>query len=80
MVNQQAAAIIIAGALIAGAIALTNHWAPVGDGTMQLNRWTGTITSCFPIKISGGIEWQCPPKWPGRELTDEEVMKPQPPK
>lgn len=62
--NQQAAAIIIAGALIAGAIALTNHWALVtgqDKPIMRMNRWTGTIASCLPVHLSGGVEWQCPP-------------------
>jgi hypothetical protein len=45
--NQQAA-IIIAGGLIAAAVALTNHWAlyTAGDSVapvLRLNRWTGNI-------------------------------------
>jgi bacteriorhodopsin len=50
--NQQAAIIIIiAGGLIAAAIALTNHWAlyTVGDNFasfLRLNRWTGTVVVC----------------------------------
>jgi hypothetical protein len=48
--NQQAAAIVIAGALIAAAIALTNHWALHQDGgsTLLLNRWTGTVVEVLP--------------------------------
>ncbi|MGA8551798.1 MAG: hypothetical protein WB678_16350 [Stellaceae bacterium] len=34
-------AIIIAGALIAAAILITNHWAAYPNG--ELNRWTGTV-------------------------------------
>jgi hypothetical protein len=60
--NQQAAAIIIAGALIAAAIALTNHWQLQGgeNGGLLLNRWTGTIAICGGIKLP---EWEatCPP-------------------
>jgi hypothetical protein len=43
------AAIIIAGALIAGAIMLTNHWAlgPFGaHPPVLMNRWTGTVVFC----------------------------------
>jgi hypothetical protein len=49
---QQPGAIIIAGALIAAALALTNHWTLVqaGDGgtIMLMNRWTGTVLVCEP--------------------------------
>jgi len=45
MSNQ--VAIIIAGFLVAGAIAVTNHWSVSqinnGYGILQLNRWTGNI-------------------------------------
>jgi hypothetical protein len=46
IMNQQPVAIIIAGALIAAAITLTNHWALVAvhsEGSnlmLRLNRWT----------------------------------------
>jgi hypothetical protein len=59
--NQQAA-IIIAGGLIAAAIALTNHWTLYtagGDFTsfLRLNRWTGTVVVC-----GGGLKpgWELP--------------------
>ena len=43
--------IILAGALIAASILLTNHWeltnSPMGiEGVGRLNRWTGTIEVC----------------------------------
>jgi hypothetical protein len=60
--NQQAVAIIIVGALIAGAIALTNHWAFTshGEGAIGflLNRWTGTVYFCTPLP---SFEMSCPP-------------------
>jgi hypothetical protein len=68
-VNQQAAAIIIAGALIAAAIALTNHWElrVAGDSnTLLLNRWTGTITICGGVK-QPGWETTCPPTFPTQQ-------------
>jgi hypothetical protein len=47
--NQQAAAIIIAGGLIAAAIALTNHWTlHQSDTTLRLNRWTGNVVEVLP--------------------------------
>ena len=59
--NQQAVAIIIAGALIAGAIALTNHWSFLTGGYPTgtlLNRWTGTVYLCGPPQQS--FEISCP--------------------
>jgi hypothetical protein len=56
--NQQAAAIIIAGALIAAAIVFTNHWEVVTGG-MRMNRWTGTIIVCNWVR--NGDELKCPP-------------------
>ena len=43
-------AIIVAGALIALAIGLTNHWEVTtsGEGTYRLNRWTGAVSLCLP--------------------------------
>ena len=66
--SQQAVAIIIAGALIAAAIALTNHWALVAqhrgeDMTpliLRLNRWTGTVVVCGGLR-QPGWEMPCPP-------------------
>ena len=64
--NQQAAAIIIAGALIAAAIALTNHWVlfrtPEG-ATVRLNRWTGTAVMCGG-RVLPGWEMPCPIQGP----------------
>ena len=55
-------AIIVAGALIAAAIALTNHWVlfrtPEG-ATVRLNRWTGTAVMCGG-RVSPGWELPCP--------------------
>ena len=62
--NLQAAAIIIAGALIAGAIALTNGWemvyfnagsqgAKAIHSALLMNRWTGIITICAPTMMTG---------------------------
>ena len=74
MMNQQAAAIIIAGALIAGAIALTNHWTLVVSGTdannrliMRMNPWSGTIAICDGI--APGWEIPCPPPRPMPQQT-----------
>jgi hypothetical protein len=57
--NQQAIAIIIAGALIAAAIALTNHWALVAhnENLLRLNRWTGVVGMCVEAKpVAKGTE------------------------
>ena len=54
--NQQIAT-IIAGALIAAAIALTNHWEL--QGGLLLNRWTGTVFLCSPNAATR--EMSCPP-------------------
>ena len=67
--NQQTGAIIIAGALIAASIALTNHWTitvldPSPPSTvLRLNRWTGSVVLC------GGLRqptWEipCPVEFP----------------
>src|SRR5438445_196340 len=63
--NQQAIAIVIAGALIAAAIALTNHWELHQDDPMvRLNRWTGAVVLCLPFQPPGGtgmeLEFHCP--------------------
>jgi hypothetical protein len=55
--NQQAVAIIIAGVLIATAVALTNHWA-FDPGGYLLNRWTGTVVVCTPNLATR--EMSCP--------------------
>jgi hypothetical protein len=55
-------AIVIAGALIALAIALTNHWemTSTADGNYRLNRWTGAIDPCFPEPMPAGwIRYNC---------------------
>jgi hypothetical protein len=60
--SQQAVAIVIAGALIAAAIMLTNHWAvgAYGPGPLvRMNRWTGTAFICRP---ETGYEMSCPPR------------------
>jgi hypothetical protein len=67
--NQQAVAIIIAGALIAASIALTNHWAMVaqhieaGDVILRLDRWTGSIVNCVGLINQKRDVWEvtCPP-------------------
>jgi len=52
---MQAAAIVIAGVLIAAVIALTNHWALVAQHNenstliLRLNRWTGSIVECVAL-------------------------------
>jgi hypothetical protein len=48
---NQPIAIIIAGALIAAAIMVTNHWTLYTAGNdfvsfLRLNRWTGSIVVC----------------------------------
>jgi hypothetical protein len=54
-------AIIIAGALIAAAIALTNHWSfdpgPQGGTATLLNRWTGRVVACGGHVLPG---WEIP--------------------
>jgi hypothetical protein len=68
--NQQAAAIVIAGVLIAAAIAFTNHWALVaqrleaGDTILRLNRWTGSVVNCVGLINRKRDVWEvtCPPE------------------
>ena len=56
-------AIIIAGALIAAAIAWTNHWSfdpgPQGGSASLLNRWTGRVIVCGG-NVLPGWEILCP--------------------
>jgi hypothetical protein len=87
LMNNQVA-VIVTGALIAGAIALTNHWAVVidtsadGQGrTLRLNRWTGTIVLCGPLgaeALAGGQptwELPCPSPIPLRPGRPEQLTK-----
>lgn len=56
--------VIVAGALIAVAIALTNHWEFTSrDGaSYRLNRWTGSITLCAPHgHVAAGMDFACTP-------------------
>jgi hypothetical protein len=59
--RELALAIIIAGALIAAAIALTNHWSfdpgPQGGTATLLNRWTGRVIVCGGHVLVG---WEIP--------------------
>ena len=79
--NRQAAAIIIAGPLHRGRDCAHE---PLGVGLsqgrpiMRMNRWTGTVALCLSVQLPDGIEWQCPPNWPGRPVTDEEIGRPTP--
>jgi hypothetical protein len=56
---MNAIAVIIAGALIAGAIAFTNHWALVAQHNenstliLRLNRWTGSVVECVDLVPQG---------------------------
>jgi hypothetical protein len=59
--TQQPVAIVVAGVLIAGAIALTNHWAMDGNGPLLLNRWTGTVVICQAGYQPNVFELHCPP-------------------
>jgi hypothetical protein len=56
-------AIIIAGALVAAAIALTNRWefypAPQGGLAYRLDRWTGRVVACGG-SVQPGWEIPCP--------------------
>jgi hypothetical protein len=67
--NQQAAAIIIAVALIAVAIMLTSHWSvivldrPPAPSALRLNRWTGTVVICGG-EVREGWELPCPNAFP----------------
>ena len=62
---MNAVAIIIAGALIAAAIALTNHWALYqnSDTLLRLNRWTGDVIVCGHSESDAS------------KLSDEELTK-----
>jgi hypothetical protein len=59
----QSFAIVAAGAMIAAAILVTNHWtllAGASDFTtaVRLNRWTGAIDICFldPNSLAAGAK------------------------
>ena len=64
--NRQAAAIVIAGALIAVAIMLTNRWTlistpnSVRTDALLLNRWTGTVEECVPGSSVGTLHCGAP--------------------
>jgi hypothetical protein len=64
--NQQAAAIVIAGALIAVGIMLTNHWTlistpnSVKTDALLLNRWTGIVEECVPGSSVGTLHCGAP--------------------
>jgi hypothetical protein len=64
---NQSAAIIIAGGLIAAAIALTNHWQIAGTGSAavafaRLDRWTGAVVWCgFTEKNTTPMKLDCSP-------------------
>jgi hypothetical protein len=47
---SQPIAIIIAGALIAVAILIVNHWTLTQD--RLLNRWTGSVVYCEPTNTN----------------------------
>jgi hypothetical protein len=53
-------AIILAGALIAATILMTNHWQltmsynGTGAGILRLNRWTGHVEDCREEKRADG--------------------------
>jgi hypothetical protein len=54
-------AIIIAGALIAATILVTNHWqlsGTLGDA-VRLNRWTGDTVACVAVKRDDWISIVC---------------------
>ena len=59
---SQQIATITAGALIAAAIALTNHW-ELGSGGL-LDRWTGAVFLCGPVGSPPAkvTELACPPR------------------
>src|SRR5262249_23665155 len=69
--NQQAAAIVIAGVLIAGAIMLTNRWTlistpnSVRTDALLLNRWTGIVDECVPGSAVGTLHCGAP-RWGAR--------------
>jgi hypothetical protein len=68
---NQSAAIIIAGALLAAAVTMTNHWqivvAPAQNApnpqVYRLDRWTGRVSSCSVINqfahLDAGVDLPC---------------------
>jgi hypothetical protein len=62
------AAIVLAGALIAASVAMTNRWAisnaGVHPGAYRLDRWTGQIMWCIPAVTQAPNPLNCqPPDW-----------------
>jgi hypothetical protein len=57
---NQPIAIVLAGALIAGAILITNHWAlgVAAELPVLMNRWTGNIVWCIPDVVTGTVRCQ----------------------
>jgi hypothetical protein len=60
---MNAAATLIAGALIGAAIMFSNHWTMVhvpGDppSALRMDRWSGTITFCTGLRTPGIMK--CP--------------------
>jgi hypothetical protein len=54
--------IIIAGALIAAAILMTNHWeiVPTGFTALRLNRWSGSVVACRTDRVPfAGVQLEC---------------------
>ena len=84
--NQQAAAIIFAGGLIAAATALSNHRAlhTAGDTpVLRLNRWTGSIVVCGGMLQAGGemparscFRLRVQPQRNGRSHAPHEALRP----
>ena len=69
---NNASAIIVAGALVAGAILFVNHW-QIALGPVQkvpnpqvyrLDRWTGEVVTCsvlnpYASPLDAGVEFPC---------------------
>ncbi len=51
--RQQPVAIVVASALIAAAIALTNHWTGAPPASLRMDRWTGRVLFCEGLREPG---------------------------
>jgi hypothetical protein len=57
-------AMVVAGALIAAATAMTSHWSISGNGggALRLNRWTGDVIWCGTSSFQAPAVLDCTAK------------------
>jgi hypothetical protein len=59
--NRPRVALVVAGSLIAAAVALTNHWTGDAPTALRMDRWTGGVLFCEGLREPGaGWIMSCP--------------------